>query len=97
MKKVEAPHGIYLLDNTPEEVCENFQDAVKEIGGGNTDSLPDPLDILGKAADTFKSMVDSHCEQCAHYHADAVYDWCHECMMECDHFEPKDGDEPNAP
>ena len=91
MKKVEAPHGIYLLDNTPEEVSENFQDAIKELCGEDTDSLPGPLDVLKKAADTFKHMVDSHCGQCAHYHSDDEYDWCHECMMECDHFKPKDG------
>ncbi len=40
------------------------------------------------AADQFKAMADSNCAQCAHYRSDDEYDWCHECMMECDHFQP---------
>ena len=39
---------------------------------------------------TEEENLNDRCEQCAHYHADDEYDWCHECMMECDHFEPKE-------
>lgn len=54
---------------------------------------------LGKAGMKIESEIpeeenlNDRCEQCAHYHSDDEYDWCHECMMECDHFEPKDGDD----
>lgn len=58
MKKVDAPHGIYLLDNTPEEVSKNFQEAIAEICDGNNDAFPGPLDVLEEAANKYKRITN---------------------------------------
>ena len=44
-------------------------------------------DIFGKVKG---NKPEERCEQCAHYHSEDEYDWCHECMMECDHFKAKE-------
>lgn len=30
-----------------------------------------------------------HCKRCVHYEEDSEYDYCHMCVMETDHFKPK--------
>lgn len=43
---------------------------------------------------TGEENLQDRCEPCDHYHSEDEYDWCHECMMEYDHFKPKEpGDE----
>ena len=87
----------FLLKFRNREKRDDVMDKLQEPGGieERVKMAADAIrGIFGKAKEIDEDERENDsCEQCAHYHAEDEYDWCHECMMECDHFKPKESED----